>query len=182
MADRQPADRQPADRQPADIRPAAPADATGIAAVYAPYVLTSVATFETEPPTVAVLRERMASGLPWLVACDGRDVVGFAYASAHHERPAYRWTVECTVYLADAGRGRGLGRALYGRLLPDLVARGLVTALARITLPNPASVALHEAMGFRPAGVMPQVGFKLGAWHDVGLWALRLVDPPPGSR
>ena len=161
------------------MRFATPADATAIAAVYAPYVLGSVATFETEPPTVAVMGERMASGLPWLVAVDGGDVVGFAYASPHHERPAYRWTVDVTVYLADAACGRGLGRALYGRLLPDLASRGLVTALARITVPNTASVALHEAMGFRPAGVLPQVGFKLGAWHDVGLWALRLADPPP---
>ena len=170
----------------AEFRPADLADADGIAAVYAPYVLTSAATFETDPPPAAVMRERMASGLPWLVACEGRDVLGFAYASAHHERPAYRWTVECTVYLAPAACGWGLGRALYERLLPDLTARGLVTALARITAPNPASVALHEAMGFRPAGVLPQVGFKLGAWHDVGLWALRLADPapvpPPGLR
>jgi len=168
-----------------EVRPAGVADAAGIAAVYAPYVHSGVATFEGEPPPPAVLATRMTTGLPWFVACAGPEVVGYAYASPHHERAAYRWTVECTVYLAPAACGQGVGSALYGRLLPVLSERGLVTALAKITLPNAASIALHERAGFHQVGVLPQVGFKLGAWHDVGLWARSLVRdlpvPPAGG-
>lgn len=163
----------------AELRRARPADAAGIVAVYAPYVLGSPATFDVDVPAAPVFGDRIAGSLPWWVALEGDDVVGYAYASPHHERPAYAWSVECTVYLAPAARGQGLGRRLYDVLLADLRDRGYVSALAKITKPNAASEALHAACGFAPAGVLPQVGFKLGAWHDVGLWALALVDPPP---
>ena len=106
-------------------------------------------------------------------------VVGYAHASLHRARPAYRWSVEVSVYLAPAERGRGTGRALYQVLLGQVRDLGYVTAFAGVTLPNPASVALHERLGFRPVGIFEAVGFKHGRWHDVGWWRLPLVDPPP---
>lgn len=162
----------------AEVRPATPADAAAVAAVYAPYVTGSVASFETEPPDVAEVARRMANGLPWYVAVEDGEVVGFAYASRHRDRAAYAWSVEVSVYLAAGARGRGTGRALYGRLLPVLAGLGYVRAHAGITLPNPASVALHEAVGFRLVGAYPDVGWKAGAWHAVGWWTLALQEPP----
>ena len=159
------------------------ADAAGIAAVYAPYVTDSVASFESAAPDAEQVAARMIGG-PWLVACEGPDVVGFAYACPHRIRAAYRWSVDVSVYVAAPFAGRGVGRALYGVLLPDLRAAGLVTAHAGITLPNAASVGLHEALGFTKVAHYPHVGFKHGAWHDVGGWQLRLVDElpvPPGE-
>ena len=165
------------------MRAAGAGDAAGIAAVYAPYVTDSVASFESAAPDAEQVAARMTVG-PWLVACEGPDVVGFAYACAHRNRAAYRWSVDVSVYVAAPFAGRGVGRALYGVLLPDLRAAGLVTAHAGITLPNAASVGLHEAFGFTKVAHYPHVGFKHGAWHDVGWWQLRLVDElpvPPGE-
>lgn len=163
----------------ADLRRATPADAAGVATVYAPYVLGSPATFDLDLPAVQAVADRIAGPLPWWVAVEAGVVVGYAYASPHHERAAYAWSVDCTVYLAPSAGGRGLGRRLYDVLLADLRDHGYVSAYAKITKPNAASEALHAACGFAPVGVLPQVGYKLGAWHDVGLWALALVDPPP---
>lgn len=160
------------------IRPATAEDAPAIAAVYAPYVLDTVVSFEEVPPTTAVMRERMATGLPWLVVEEDGAVVGFAYASPHRVRPAYRWSVDVSVYLDARARGRGLGRALYGALLPLLGDLGYVCAFAGVTLPNEASVRLHEAMGFYPVGVYHRAGFKRGRWWDVGWWERPLVPPP----
>lgn len=167
------------------IRPAGRADADAIAAVYAPYVTGTVVSFETEPPDSVEMARRMSgrmSGrplLPWLVAeRDGR-VTGYAYASAHRARAAYRWGADVSVYLEDAERGRGTGKALYGELLPVLRDLGYLGAYAGIALPNPASVALHESMGFTLVGVYRNVGYKLGGWHDVGWWQLALADPLP---
>jgi len=159
------------------IRAAVVGDAEAIAAVYAPYVLESVATFEEVPPTAAHLAERMASGLPWLVAAaDG--VVGYAYAAQHGQRVGYRWSVDVSVYLAPSARGRGIGTALYDELLPLVARLGYVSAYAGIALPNDASVRLHERTGFVPVGVYRDVGFKHGRWLDVGWWQKRLVDLP----
>ena len=163
----------------AEVRAVTPQDAAGLADVYAPYVLGSVATFEDVPPDAAEMARRAGAGLPWRVAVEGGEVVGYAGAAPHRSRAAYRWTVETSVYLAPRACGRGLGTALYASLLPELRGLGHVTALAGVTLPNPASVALHEAVGFRPVARFPHVGFKSGAWHDVGWWSLALVDPLP---
>ena len=107
---------------------------------------------------------------PYLVAENGGRVVGFAYASQHRARAAYRRSVDVTVYVAEHARGAGVGRALYGDLLPMLAERGFHAAFGGIALPNPGSVALHEAMGFEHVGVYREVGFKFGRWHDVGWW------------
>ena len=155
------------------IRPATPADAEAIAAIYAPIVRETAISFEEEAPTVAQMAERIAAvvpALPYLVAARGSEVIGYAYASPHRQRSAYRFSVDVTVYVAGAARRSGTGRALYERLLRELRARGLHRAYAGIALPNAGSVGLHEALGFRHIGTYHEVGFKFGRWHDVGWW------------
>jgi phosphinothricin acetyltransferase len=167
------------------IRPARRGDAERIAGIYAGFVETSASTFEEQAPTGAEMLSRMESRprLPWLVAVDAADtVVGFAYAGPHHARAAYRWSVTCSVYLHEAAQGRGLASALYDELIGVVRDLGYVTLFAGIALPNDASVALHEGLGFRPVGVYPHSGFKLGAWRDVGWWWLPLRDPPEQPR
>lgn len=168
---------------PALVRAATPDDGAALAGVYAPYVTDGVASFEHRPPSAQdmVARVLAAPRLPWLVAERDGQVVGFASASPHNARAAYRWSVNTSVYLAEVERGRGTGRALYGVLLPLLRDLGLVVAHAGITLPNPASVGLHEALGFTLVGVYPDVGHKHGCWHDVGWWRRPLVHPAPAD-
>jgi phosphinothricin acetyltransferase len=165
------------------IRSATTGDAAAIAAVYAPEVRNGYATFELEPPDAAEFARRISSRplLPWLVAADDTTVLGFAFASRHRQRAAYRWTADVSVYLGRDVRRNGIGRALYRQLLPAVASLGYVSAFAGIALPNPASVGLHEAFGFEPVGVYRDVGFKLGRWRDVGWYQLRLVDPLPAD-
>lgn len=154
------------------IRQAAPpADAAACAAIYAPHVTEGVASFEIEPPDAAEMARRMQAAHLWLVAAgEGGEVTGYAYASPHRDRPAYRWTAETSVYVAADRQGRGVGRALYEALFAGLAERGFRTLLAGITLPNAASVALHERVGFEQVGLFRAVGFKAGEWWDVGWW------------
>ena len=156
------------------VRLATAADAAAIASIYAPYVTGTAVSFELEPPSEAEMRGRIAGGgglYPWYVACDAAGaVLGYASASQFRARRAYRFAVETSVYVSPDAHRRGLARALYGRLLGTLAAQGFVQAIGSITLPNDASVALHEKLGFRPAGIYRDVGFKLGAWRSVGLW------------
>ena len=145
------------------IRPARRGDAERIAEIYAGFVETSASTFEEQALTAAEMLSRMESRprLPWLVAADAADtVVGFAYASPHHERSAYRWSLTCSVYLHESTQGRSLASALYRELF-DVVRDLGMTMFAGIVLPNDASVAVHERVGFRPVGVYPRLGFKL---------------------
>jgi L-amino acid N-acyltransferase YncA len=138
-------------------------------------------SFEYEPPSVEEISRRIASTLerhPWLVAEADGSIAGYAYASAHQQRAAYAWSVDTSVYIGEAWRGRGIGRALYDELLKRLTDEGYVNAYAGIALPNEASVGLHEACGFQYVGVFPRVGFKFGKWHDVGWWHRRLTDAP----
>ena len=164
------------------IRLATAADAAALAALYAPYVTSTPVSFETEPPDAAEMRERLAAGgalYPWLVAEEGGTLLGFASASRFRPRHAYRFTVETSVYLDSSAHGQGLGRLLYGRLLDGLTAQGFTQAIAAISLPNEASVALHERLGFAPAGTYRNVGFKFDAWHSVGLWQKELARTAP---
>jgi phosphinothricin acetyltransferase len=185
------------------IRHADPArDAAACAAIYAPYVRDSVVSFEVDTPSeddFAQRIERITRTHPWLVAVEagggeqedggaveregGGAVVGFAYASPHKERAAYRWAADVAIYVDVRHRRRGLGRELYGALLPMLVRQGVRVACAGVTLPNEGSVGLHEAFGFTPVGVYRRIGWKAGAWHDVGWWQLELVpvDEDAGS-
>ena len=154
-----------------------------IAAIYEPSVTDAVTSFEVDAPDAAEMARRIEAVLavaPWL-ACIGSagDVVGYAYAAWHRERPAYQWSVDVTVYIRADHHRRGVGRALYGVLFDLLRLQGFCVAHAGITLPNAGSVGLHEALGFRPVGVYPAVGWKLGAWRDVGWWQLPLGALPP---
>lgn len=144
-----------------------------MAAIYAPYVNDTVISFEAIPPNEQEMMARVLKTMtrfPWLVADAEGDVVGYAYASQHRERAAYQWAADVSVYLRTDWRGRGMGRALYTALFAILRAQGYYNVCAGITLPNAASVALHEAMGMAPVGVYHHVGYKAGAWHDVGWW------------
>lgn len=171
------------------MRPAGADDAAAIARVYGHHVLASFASFEEVPPDAAAMEARRSSEprLPWLVATIEGDVVGFAYAGRHRERAAYRWDVDVSVYLDPSATGRGIGSALYARLLPEVRQLGYLRAYAGIALPNEASVRLHESFGFTPVGVYHRVGWKLGGWRDVGWWELALEDdalarPPEEPR
>ncbi|MGE0067423.1 MAG: arsinothricin resistance N-acetyltransferase ArsN1 family B [Solirubrobacterales bacterium] len=174
-------------RSPATIRSADPdRDGPACAAIYAPYVESSPISFEERPPDADAMAARIATTgktHPWLVAERGGEVVGYAYACPHRQRTAYRWSVDVSVYVAPGAVGQGVGRDLYAELCERLRRQGFRMAFAGITLPNPASVALHESVGFVQVGTMREVGFKAGAWRDVGWWQLELsapgAEPPP---
>jgi len=162
------------------IRTATPHDAEAIAAIYAPIVANTTISFELEPPSPDEMRSRIVSTLqrlPWLVSVDDNgDVDGYVYAGRHRERAAYQWSVDATAYVRADRRGQGVGRKLYERLFSELADLGYFQAFAGIALPNDASVALHEALGFERLGVYRKVGFKMGAWRDVGWWQKTLRD------
>lgn len=166
------------------IRHAEPADGAACAALYAPYVADSVASFEEHPPSAAMMATRIetvSKAYPWLIAEADGEPVGFAYGTQHRERGAYRWVADTSVYVSCHHHRRGVGRALYGALFPLLTAQGLYAACAGITLPNPASVSLHEAFGFELVGIYREIGFKRGAWRSVGWWQARLATPERGA-
>jgi L-amino acid N-acyltransferase YncA len=160
-------------------------DAAACAAVYEPYVTDSVISLEEIPPDSAEFAqriERITRTHPWLVAELDGDIVGFAYGSPHRERAAYRWAADVSIYLAARAHRRGIGRTLYERLFELLEQQGFRTLCAGITLPNDASVGLHEALGFARIAIYRNIGFKHGAWYDVGWWQRPLlprVVPPP---
>lgn len=171
------------------IRRAVAADAAAIAAIYAPFVEGSTATFEERVPDAAEMARRVTGdGLayPWLVAVEDGAVLGYASSGCFRTRSAYRWSVETGVYVAATAQRRGIARALTERLLEALTEAGFVTAIASISLPNGASVALHEALGYRLAGTIKAPGYKLGQWVDIGYFQRDLAErtvPPrePGD-
>ncbi len=170
------------------IRFAAATDAHAIAAIYAPIVASTPISFEVDPPTPNVIVDRIhkiSERWPWLVLETEAGVLGYAYASQHRERAAYRWSVDVSAYVASDVRRRGVGRKLYTSLLAILRLQGYANAFAGIALPNDASVGLHEVMGFTPVGIYRNVGYKLGQWHDVGWWQCalqRFSNDPPAPR
>lgn len=172
----------------AQIRIATAEDAATILAIYAPFCASTTVSFELVAPGEDQIRERIVSILPlfpWLVCEVDDQVAGYVYASRHRERAAYQWAVDVAVYVGDSYRRRCIGRALYTSLVALLREQGYFQAYAGITLPNTASIGLHEAMGFQPLAVFPSVGFKLGRWLDVGWWKLQLMPPvenPPIPR
>ena len=168
----------------AAIRLACADDAAQVQAIYAPVVRDTAISFEVDPPDVSEMGRRIRgtlTRLPWLACERDGEVLGFAYAARHRERAAYRWSVDVSVYVDQQARRAGVGRGLYVSLLALLARQQFAAAHAGITLPNPASVGLHQALGFVPVGVYRAVGFKLGAWWDVGWWQRRLGEPavPP---
>jgi len=159
------------------IRLAAPDDAPGVQAIYALVVRETAISFELEPPTIEEIRKRMVKTLerlPWLICEQDGDILGYVYASEHRSRPAYQWSVDVSVYVHENARRLGVGQALYRSLFSLLTLQGFYQTYAGITLPHQASVGLHESLGFQPVGVYRAVGYKLGAWHDVGWWQLTL--------
>ena len=163
-------------------------DGAVCAAIYAPYVTASAASFEERAPSpeeLAARMERITRTHPWLVLEDAGRVVGYAYASQHRTRAAYRWAADVAVYVDPVHQRRGAGRRLYTALLELMRAQGLRIACAGITLPNDASVALHRSVGFEPVGTFRAIGWKAGAWRDVSWWQLALAPggggPPPAE-
>lgn len=152
-------------------------------AIYRPYVEDSPVSFETVVPSIEEFTARVRKSLAgWAGVVaeveDGR-LVGYAYGGTHREKAAYRWSVETTVYVAQGAHRAGIGRRLYAELLPMLAQAGYCNAYAGVTVPNPASVGLHEAVGFRQIGNFPRVGYKMGRWHDVAWFHLALRDGAP---
>ena len=168
------------------IRMARDEDAAAIHAIYAPSITDGVATFETALPGVEVMRERIRARLqhyPWLVWDEAGEVLAYAYAGRFRDRAAYDWIAETSIYVRADAQRRGIARRLYGTLLDVLRLQGINQAVGVITLPGEVSVTMHEAMGFAPAGVWRQCGYKLGRWWDVGVWQMPLqalvVAPSP---
>ena len=160
------------------LRDATAADLPAIAAITAHYVLHSDVHFGHQPPTVDELAASWAARdrHPWLVVTDGAQVIGYGKSDRFRSRDAYARSAELGVYLAPDARGRGHGRALVDAVVARLVDGGFHLAIAGIALPNPASVAVFERAGFTAVGVFREVGWKRGAWHDVGFWQRRLRD------
>lgn len=163
-----------------DIRPASAADATPIAAIYNRYIAATTISFEEQPVTEAEMADRIrdvaAAGLPWLLAVHDGEPVGYAYATKWRARPAYRYSVESTVYLDDGACGRGWGALLYRQLIARLRDGGMRSVIAGIAQPNPRSVNLHERLGFRKVAHFSDVGYKFDQWVDVGYWQLSLAE------
>jgi L-amino acid N-acyltransferase YncA len=167
---------------PTVIRPATESDAALLLAIYKPFVELTAVSFETVSPTVEEFAGRIAkvsAGWTWLVAEREGRCAGYAYATAHRERSAYRWSVEVSAYVDPAHHRQGIGRALYQQLFDGLAQAGFCNAYAGITLPNEGSLALHRSVGFESIGVFKSVGRKFGQWHDVAWLHRRLRDTPP---
>jgi L-amino acid N-acyltransferase YncA len=166
-------------------------DAAACAAIYAPFVRDTPISLEERVPTAEEIAQRIditKQTHPWLVAEDQAELIGYAYATRHRERACYRWAADVTVYVAPHSQRRGVGRALYTALFEALTNQGFRIACAGITLPNQASVGLHESLGFQPVGVYRNIGWKFDTWYDVGWWQLELspaggepqeLSPPP---
>jgi L-amino acid N-acyltransferase YncA len=159
-------------------------DAAACAAIYAPSVESTPISFELVAPDAAEFAARIEAYSrthQFLVAeAEDAEVIGYAYACRWAERAAYDWAVETSVYVDSAHHGEGVGRALYAELFERLRAQGFRVAVAGVTLPNPASIGLHESMGFEPIGSLRDIGWKEGAWRDVGYWQLYLTPPGDG--
>lgn len=163
------------------LRLATEADAEAVRRIYAPYVEDTAITFELTPPSADDLRDRIQKKLvdfPWLVCEVGDNIVGYAYAGPVQKREAYQWSVESSVYVDETAHGQGIGSELYESLFALLELQGYIRVYALVTLPNPASVSIHESFGFEQEAEFEKMGHKNGAWHDVGWWSLALRDHP----
>lgn len=167
------------------IRDAVKADTEALLGIYRPFVVETSVSFELEPPSVAEFEQRITaaqSRWAWLVAEQGDEIVGYAYGSSFRSRAAYKWSVETSAYVDGRHHGKGVGKALYVRLLAILEDKGYCTAYAGITLPNEASIRLHKSMGFSEVGVFRRAGRKFGRWHDVSWWQRELREEPPHEQ
>ena len=169
------------------IRLASPEDGFDLATIYAPAVRNRATSFELEPPNGREMTRRVNRTLertPWLVCVHDGARIGYAYATAHRERAAYQWSVDVSAYVHPGSHRKGVGRGLYTSLFAALALQGFRNAYAGVTLPNPASITLHESVGFNFIGVYQRIGYKLGSWHDVAWYERQLAeyssepDPP----
>jgi L-amino acid N-acyltransferase YncA len=159
------------------IRPALPSDASSILDIYAPYILNTTVSFETEVPTIKDFSERIIGNeesWPWLVYESDGFIAGYAYASKHRERAAYQWCVETSVYLDDGFQQKGIATKLYQTLFQILKYQGCRNVYAGITLPNEKSVHFHEKMGFKKIADYKNIGYKFNGWHTVRWYELQL--------
>lgn len=168
------------------LRAATPDDAAAILAIYAPYVVTNAVSFESKPPSQEEMHQRIADAAdlhPWIVGVDQESgiVLGYAFAKPFRPGPAYRFAVETACYVSGEIEGQGLRRTLYQALLATLTQQNFTQAVSTLTMPNDKLIQLHEAIGFRRAGVYREITFKNGQWIDVGLWQRSLTEPntPP---
>jgi L-amino acid N-acyltransferase YncA len=172
-------------------RTASLADAQEMLEIYRPYVLETPISFETEAPSLEEFQRRVSEKIgkfPWLVCEMENKIVGYAYAGPFRARSAYDWSVESSVYIRRGFHGKGLGKALYEKLLSILKDQGVVNVIGGMTMPNEASLKLHEHFGFTQVAQIKNAGFKMGRWWDVGYWQLQLQKPlvphplrPPGE-
>ncbi len=154
-------------------------DAAAICEIFNYYVANTIITFDEAPVSDQKMRERISettTALPWFVAEESGEVLGFAFASTWKGRCAYRYSAETTAYVKQTQTGKGIGKSLYGKLISALLARSLHSVIGGIALPNRASVALHEKFGFVKAAHFKEVGRKFDQWIDVGYWKLQLPD------
>ena len=161
------------------IRVATKEDAAGMLDIYAPFILSSGITQETDVPSVEDFQQRIISNLqerPWLVCEINNEIAGYAYAGKHRDRKGYQWCTEPSVYISEKYYGFGIANALYTALFDILKIQGYVNAYAVITLPNERSIAFHKKFGFEYLTTYKKIGYKLGQWHDVG-WMQYEVNP-----
>lgn len=159
------------------IRMAETGDVESMLDIYSPYVLETPISFELTPPSIAEFRSRLADTLekyPWLVCEAEGQIVGYAYAGAFKSRCAYGWSAESSIYVRKGFQSRGIGKDLYAKLLKILRTQGVVNVIGGMTIPNEASLKLHEHFGFEKVAQFKDVGYKLGSWWDVGYWQLQL--------
>jgi len=164
------------------IRLATIHDAEQILEIYAPYIQTTSISFEMIVPSKEEMEKRIELVLvnnPWIVFQEGKSIVGYAYASKHCERAAYKWAVDVSIYIAQDCRGKGIGKALYTALISILRLQGYCNVYAGIGLPNDSSVGIHEYFGFSKIAHFNNVGYKFGQWHDVGWWEMILQQHRP---
>jgi L-amino acid N-acyltransferase YncA len=168
------------------IRLATIHDTEEILEIYTPYVQNTNISFETIVPSREEMESRIKGVLinnPWIVLEAENSILGYAYASKHRERAAYRWAVDISIYMRQDCRGKGAGKALYTALISILRLQGYYNVYAGICLPNEASVGIHEYFGFKKIAQYSNVGYKFGQWHDVGWWelSLRQHNPEPNE-
>jgi L-amino acid N-acyltransferase YncA len=159
------------------LRIACEEDVDAMLSIYTPYVLETPISFETTPPPRPEFRQRLADvqkKFPWIVCEVEGKVIGYAYASPFKTRAAYDWSVESSIYLQRGQHQKGIGKKLYAHLIELLQTQGIANVIGGMALPNAASKALHESLGFKQVAQFKNVGYKFGQWWDVGYWQLEL--------
>jgi len=169
-----------------EVRLVTEEDAAQIREIYSPNILDNAISFETEVPSIEEMTTRIKTFLqkyPWIVCVIDGKIAGYVYASKHRDREAYQWSCECTIYMNNDFKGKGIGRELYQLLFEILKLQEFRNVYGVITLPNQASVAIHESCGFKHFATYENIGYKFGIWHSVGWWKLQInqynLQPPP---